>query len=85
MSFFISISIFHIKQNVKELFQGNRFEKEIKAEFKKAREELQLSGVPTFIINGKTQISGGRAPDFFLMKFQKMGYDTHSGNDSDEE
>ena len=70
---------------MKEFFQGYRFEKEVKAEFKRAREELQVCEVPIFIINGKTQISGGRASDFFLMKFHKMRYLDKFADDNDEE
>ena len=68
-------------QGVDELLKGDMFRKEVAGELKRSREDLQVTGVPTFIINGKTRFSGGRAPDFFLMSFHRMGYHTFNATD----
>ena len=74
-----------ITQKVAEFLKSDKFVDEINVELKRSRQELGVTGVPTFIINEKERFSGGRAPDFFLMTFQSLGLYKFKAADFDDD
>ncbi len=61
---------------VKELLAGDMFADEVRQDIKEAR-ELQISGVPFFVIDRKYAISGAQDAAMFLQTLEKAYKDSH--------
>lgn len=59
-------------QNVQDFLRGDGEAKEVMSDLRRYQDEMQINGVPHFIVGGKYQVGGAQEAPAFTQLFQKI-------------